>query len=120
MVDKNKVLKAICSCNDVIDTLRVAFEVDNNIDEDTCKELIGIEEFKRSILNKLINGDIIEVKEATWVYNPDGLDFGLGSWECSNCGCINHSLGFDKDTDVYMFAASHYCPCCGYKMERGH
>lgn len=54
-------------------------------------------------------------KTGHWVWNPDGNDWGIGAWECSECGCANNALG-GKDTDVYWFACSHYCPQCGVRM----
>lgn len=53
---------------------------------------------------------------AHWEYNPNGMDFGLGAWECSRCKAKNDNLGGSKRINPYMFSGSKYCPNCGAKM----
>ena len=54
-----------------------------------------------------------------WHYNPDGMDWGLGAWECSVCGCKNDNLPMDKNINPLRWAGSKYCPNCGAKMKGG-
>ena len=61
---------------------------------------------------------------AQWVLDPNGLDYNLPAWKCSNCNCVNHNIPpvlIGKDDipikiNPYMFSGSRYCPNCGYEM----
>ena len=57
--------------------------------------------------------------EGEWHYNPDGMDWGLGAWQCSLCGCRNDNLPMDKNIKPLRWAGSKYCPNCGAKMKGG-
>ena len=74
-------------------------------------------------IRKAIDGieaaDVVEVKHGEWVYNPNGMDWGLGAWECSLCKCKNDNLGTSNKINPYLFAGSRYCPHCGAKMDGG-
>lgn len=60
--------------------------------------------------------DVAPVKYAKWVWNPNGIDWGLGAWECSNCYGKNDNLPGTEKIDPFMVAGSSYCPSCGAKM----
>lgn len=55
---------------------------------------------------------------AKWIWNPDGIDWNIGGWQCEKCGFIN---GLLPAPPVYIpitdYAASHYCAQCGVKMD---
>ena len=55
--------------------------------------------------------------EAEWKYNPNGMDWGLGAWECSMCGCRNDCLPMDKNINPMRWAGAKFCPNCGAKMK---
>ena len=57
--------------------------------------------------------------EGEWVWNPNGMDWGLGAWECSSCRCRNDNLPMDKNTKPMLWAGSKFCPNCGAKMKGG-
>lgn len=59
----------------------------------------------------------LDGRVAHWVWDENAYDWGLGQWVCSNCKCNNDNLGGNKNISPYMFAGSHYCPQCGFKME---
>jgi hypothetical protein len=66
------------------------------------------------------NGDVVEITKATyaeWYYDPNGMDWGLGAWKCSNCHTKNDNLGMGNDINPYMFAGSKFCPQCGAVMK---
>ena len=63
--------------------------------------------------------DVVEVKHGKWNYNPDGMDWGLGAWECSLCGCANHNLPMEENIKPLRWAGTNYCPNCGAKMDGG-
>lgn len=53
---------------------------------------------------------------AKWVWNPNGMDWALGAWECSVCKTKNDNLPCDTRISPLAFAGSNYCPNCGAKM----
>lgn len=55
---------------------------------------------------------------AYWQWNPDGMDWGLGAWECSKCGCKNDNLPSMALSHLHPmnFAGSSFCPNCGRKI----
>lgn len=61
--------------------------------------------------------DVVEVKHGRWVYDPDGMDWGLGAWLCSECRCRNNNLGMDGRINPLRFSGSKFCPHCGAKMD---
>ncbi len=61
--------------------------------------------------------DVAPVKHGKWIWNPDGMDWGLGAWECSECACRNNNLGMNSKMNPLMFSGSKYCPNCGAKMD---
>lgn len=52
-----------------------------------------------------------------WVYDPNGIDWGIGAWRCSECHTRNHNLPADTHLSPYLFEGSSYCPGCGVRME---
>ena len=52
-----------------------------------------------------------------WIWNPNGMDWGLGAWECSSCRCRNDNLPMDKNINPMRWAGAKFCPNCGAKMK---
>ena len=74
-------------------------------------------------------GDIGRVWEAvpvpphevfgTWEWDPDGMDWGIGAWKCSNCGSKAETWwAKDGNSNPLKFAGSHYCGNCGATMRK--
>ena len=59
------------------------------------------------------------VKHGKWIYNPNGMDFNLGAWECSVCTQKNNNLPCSRNISPYICVGSKYCPNCGAKMDGG-
>lgn len=36
-------------------------------------------------INAIPAADVAEVRHGKWVWDENGLDWGLGAWECSEC-----------------------------------
>lgn len=61
--------------------------------------------------------DVIEIKHGRWVYDPYGMDWNIGAWRCSECGCKNDNLGSDRNINPYHYAGSKFCGNCAAKMD---
>lgn len=70
----------------------------------------------QQVIDDTPTADVIEVKHGRWVYDPDGMDWNIGAWRCSECGCKNGNLGSYSSTNPYHCAGSKFCPHCGAKM----
>ena len=65
------------------------------------------------------------VVHAHWKLDPNGMDFGLSAWRCSNCGGQNTMIppfiptkyGGYVPKNPNAFAGSKYCPNCGAIMD---
>ena len=57
------------------------------------------------------------IEYAQWVYDTDGLDWGLGAWVCSSCHTKNDNIpAMQPDINPLWFAGSKFCPNCGKTM----
>lgn len=61
--------------------------------------------------------DVAPVKHGKWRWNQNGMDWGLGAWECSECACRNNNLPMNEKINPLVFSGSKYCPNCGAKMD---
>lgn len=62
-----------------------------------------------------------------WVYDENGIDWGIPGWRCSSCGTRNSSIptsilygdGTEKPVkNPYIYSCSSYCPNCGIMMSK--
>lgn len=60
--------------------------------------------------------DVEPVRHGKWIYNPNGMDFNLGAWECSICTQKNNNLPCSRNISPYICVGSKYCPNCGARM----
>ena len=57
------------------------------------------------------------IEYAQWVYDTDGLDWGLGAWVCSSWHTKNDNIPtMQPDINPLWFAGSKFCPNCGKTM----
>lgn len=71
----------------------------------------------RQWADKITGGEYAPVVHGRWVYNPNGMDWNLGAWQCSVCKCNNNNLPGNDKYNPYIFQGSNYCPNCGAKMD---
>lgn len=71
----------------------------------------------RNMVNAMPTVDAEPVRNGSWVYDPDGMDFNLGAWVCSECKAKNNNLGGLQGINPYRLVGSRYCPNCGAKMD---
>ena len=61
-----------------------------------------------------------EPKIGHWILDPDGMDWNIPAWTCSECGGRHNGLPIMdglNEANIYQFAGSQFCPNCGAKME---
>lgn len=61
--------------------------------------------------------ELLQKSYAHWYFDPNGCDWGLPAWRCSNCYAKNDNLGMDKNISPYLFEGGKFCPCCGKPMK---
>lgn len=55
-----------------------------------------------------------------WVLNPNGNDWNIPAWCCSECGCKNNNIGVVTEgigSNPVNWAGGKFCPNCGARME---
>lgn len=71
-------------------------------------------------LNELPAADVVEVRHASWVWNPDGMDWGIGAWVCGKCKSRPETWwNTVKESHPLRCSGSRYCGNCGAKMDGG-
>lgn len=62
-----------------------------------------------------------ERKSGKWVWNEDGVDWGLGAWCCSECGRKPETWWeSDESNNPLNFAGSRFCGNCGADMRSNY
>lgn len=78
-------------------------------------DLIPVFRVKQWMEENSVNTNSISY--AYWEWNPDGMDWNIGSWVCSKCRMRPEtSWQGIKDITPQVWSASNYCPNCGAKM----
>ena len=80
---------------------------------DTCKRAL---KYIDELEDKLAESE--PVRHGRWIYNPNGMDFNLGAWECSVCTQKNNNLPCNRNISPYICVGSKYGPTCGAKMDK--
>lgn len=71
-------------------------------------------------LKRLPAADVVEVVHASWVWNPDGMDWGIGAWVCGKCKSRPETWwNTVKECHPLRCSGSRYCGNCGAKMDGG-
>lgn len=110
LIDADELIKRHCATECGCTREECGFEY-NKDGCDGCTFVIEIE-----------NEEPVEAEPARhgrWVYDPNGMDFNLGAWVCSECKVKNDNLGGSQRINPYHFVGSRYCPNCGAKMDGG-
>ena len=71
-------------------------------------------------VKKIPAADVRPVVHGKWVWNPDGMDWGIGAWECSNCHATPQTFwNAMQGIRPLNMASSKFCPNCGARMDGG-
>ena len=66
----------------------------------------------------LPDADVVEQRHGEWVWDENGMDWGLGAWRCSECGSKPETWWEASQKYVpRRCSGSKYCPNCGAKMD---
>lgn len=60
-----------------------------------------------------------EPKTGEWEYDPNGMDWNIPAWRCSECGFVANYIGVEANglgNSPMIWAGSKYCPECGCKI----
>lgn len=60
---------------------------------------------------------MLEKAHGEWQFDENGMDWGIGAWRCSLCGCNNHNIPQERGIVPLQWAGAKYCPNCGAKMK---
>lgn len=74
----------------------------------------------KNCLDTIPAADVVEVVHASWVWNPDGMDWGIGAWVCGKCKSRPETWwNTVKESHPLRCSGSRYCGNCGAKMDGG-
>jgi len=85
-------------------------------------EAMGISRMSAAVYRALRNipaADVVEVRHGKWVWDENGMDWGLGAWICSECHRKPETWWEADKGNPYRCAGSSYCNHCGAKMDGG-
>ena len=104
---------AIEQVGDLVATMSVCTSTD---------ECFGMKSMKNRALDTLRNipaADVVKIRHGKWVWDENGVDWGLGAWECSECHHKPETWWEADKGNPYRCAGSKFCPNCGAKMDEG-
>lgn len=59
------------------------------------------------------------VKHGEWELDPNGMDWNIPAWRCSECGFVANYIGVEVNglsNNPMNWAGSNFCPNCGANM----
>lgn len=61
--------------------------------------------------------DVQPVKRGEWIWDENGMDWGIGAWVCSECR-IKPETWWESDQryNPYRCSGGHFCGNCGADM----
>jgi hypothetical protein len=71
----------------------------------------------KQFLKSVPAADVAPVRHGKWVWDEDGIDWGIGSWRCSECHTRPETWWQGKRSTPYNKSGHYYCPNCGAKMD---
>lgn len=68
---------------------------------------------------KIPSADVVERKKGKWIWDDDGMDWGIGAWRCSSCKARSPMWWNTERTNPRNKSGHCFCPNCGAEMEIG-
>ena len=60
-----------------------------------------------------------EPKTGEWILDPNGMDWNIPAWRCSECGFVANYIGVEANglgNNPMNWAGSKFCPQCGARI----
>lgn len=77
-------------------------------------------EFSVEFIKKhLLSLPSAEPKTGVWVLDPNGMDWNIPAWRCSECGFVANYIGVEANglgNNPMNWAGSKFCPQCGARI----
>lgn len=104
----------LISRQDAIDALGEEPEIWNDTEEEWAYRNAWVEHI--SALKALPSA---EPKTGKWVLDPNGMDWNIPAWRCSECGFVANYIGVEANglgNNPMNWAGSKFCPQCGARI----
>ena len=69
--------------------------------------------------NDIMRFPSAEPKTGKWKLDPDGMDWNIPAWRCSECGFVANYIGVEANgfgNNPMNWAGSKFCPQCGVRI----
>ena len=68
-------------------------------------------------MSKIPVADVAPIRYGKWIWDENGMDWGIGAWRCSECKSRSPMWWNTNKTSPIHKSGHRYCPNCGAKME---
>jgi len=102
------------SVTDIIDRINALPSAD--IEEDVARRIATIIENEQDMRVILKNA---EPKTGKWELDPNGMDWNIPAWRCSECGFVANYIGVEANglgNNPMNWSGSKFCPQCGARI----
>ena len=73
------------------------------------------------MLDSVPPADVRPVVYGHWVWDGDGMDWGIGAWRCDNCGARPETTwNAVPNINPLHWSGSKYCCNCGAEMKEAN
>lgn len=107
LISKDKVLRCLKESSKQIDW-------GQSEDGDAFKHYVGAN--YRTIAE--FEPEQFEQKHGHWIFDPNGMDWNIPAWCCSECHCRNDNIPPNMEkVNPLRWSGSKFCPNCGAVMD---
>ena len=81
---------------------------------------MAIKDFLSFLKERIESLPSAEPKTGKWVLDPNGMDWNIPAWRCSECGFVANYIGVEANglgNNPMNWAGSKFCPQCGARMK---
>lgn len=68
-------------------------------------------------IRSIPSADVAPVRHGRWIWDENGMDWGIGSWRCSECRARPETWWQGERSSPLNKSGHYYCPNCGAKMD---